>query len=403
MKETKDEYLFRPGVLDAALERTLPATSYVEWIMQVRQIACWGRVLNLDVLPLIERWSAGGVNAAPADTGLIRAAVRASSLDKVDAFAMAGTFLRDSGIIPDIRAGRFGAYQPTAADLARQEAQRREMEAAQLAELKASQEQRQIALRQASKIYRNASLDPSLSPYWQAKCSAAALPLPLPDDVKAANWRTFEKGASARGIYWNHSLIIPLYRINDFHQLFRKTIEIICGRANPVTELSYMGAKRGLKGAQRAGAFYPFNIDTARHGAPLVICEGFSSGSALTLSIGGALPVVCAMSCNNFAAVIDELRIAYSKSPIYIVGDVGVGEEIAQSIAKAKTGFHFPPVYAVPLSRVLFEDGADPFDLLARHGVENSRVLLRSLFREAREGRDATVSGPSSSDASHNI
>jgi hypothetical protein len=107
------------------------------------------------------------------------------------------------------------------------------------------------------------------------------------------------------------------------------------------------------------------------------------------------------MSCNNFAAVIDELRIVYNHSPIYIVGDVGVGEEIAQGIAESSTSRR-PPVYAVPLSRVLFEDGNDPFDLLARHGVDNC-ALLRSLFREARIGRDGTLSGPSSSDASHNI
>ncbi|MGP2004998.1 AAA family ATPase, partial [Citrobacter freundii] len=165
-------------------------------------------------------------------------------------------------------------------------------------------------------------------------------------------------------------------------------------------ELSFTGAKRGLKGSQRGGAFYPFNLDKARKGAPIVICEGFSSGVALSLSIGGALPVVCAMSCNNFAAVIDELRIAFHDNPIYLVGDVGVGEEIAQDIAAIKSRV---PAYSVPLSRVLFEDGNDPFDLLARHGVENSRTLLRSLFREARIGRDGTLSTPSSSDASDNI
>ena len=123
---------------------------------------------------------------------------------------------------------------------------------------------------------------------------------------------------------------------------------------------------------------------------------------ALSVAMGHALPVFCAMSCNNFAAVIDELRIVYSSCPIYIVGDVGVGEEIAQGIAESSTSRR-PPVYAVPLSRVLFEDGNDPFDLLARHGVDNSRALLRSLFREARIGRDGTLSGPSSSDVSHNI
>ena len=403
MSESKDEFLLWPGVFDEALARVLPAPSYMEWVQQVRQIACWANILRLsDAQAICERWSASGVNAAPADAGLIRAALRPQSLEKLSPFSMAGAFLRDSGLIPEINAGRFGSYQPTTADLARREAQRREMEEAHRVALEADERQRQIAIRQATQIYNKASLDPALSPYWQGKCSAAALPLPLPDDVKAANWRTFEKGASSKGIYWNNSLIIPLYCITDTLQLGMSTIEIICGRPNPATELSFTGAKRGLKGAQRSGCFYPFDIDKARHGSPLVICEGFTSGLALSLAMGSALPVFCAMSCNNFAAVIDELRIVYSHCPIYIVGDVGVGEEIAQGIAEADTRSH-SPVYAVPLSRCLFEDGADPFDLLARHGVDNSRVLLRSLFREARIGRDGTLSGPISSDASHNI
>ncbi|KLP92214.1 ATPase AAA [Enterobacter roggenkampii] len=399
----KDEYLLWPGVFDEALARVMPAPSYMEWVQQVRQIACWANILRLsDAQAICERWSASGVNAAPADAGLIRAALRSQSIEKLSPFSMAGAFLRDSGLIPEIHSGRFGSYQPTAADLAKREAQRREMEEAHRVALEADERQRQIAVRQATQIYNKASLDPAQSPYWQGKCSAAALPLPLPDDVKASNWRTFEKGAPSKGIYWNHSLIVPLYRITDDLQLGMSTIEIICGRPNPETELSFTGAKRGLKGAQRGGSFYPFNIDKARHGSPLVICEGFTSGLALSLAMGRTLPVFCAMSCNNFAAVIDELRIVYNHSPIYIVGDVGVGEEIAQSIAEANTR-RYPPVYSVPLSRCLFEDGNDPFDLLARHGVDNSRVLLRSLFREARIGRDGTLSAPSSSDASHNI
>jgi hypothetical protein len=311
MSESKDEYLLWPGVFDEALARVLPAPSYMEWVQQVRQIACWANILRLsDAQAICERWSASGVNAAPADAGLIRAALRPQSLEKLSPFSMAGAFLRDSGLIPEINAGRFGSYQPTAADLAKREAQRREMEEAHRVALEADERQRQIAIRQATQIYNKASLDPALSPYWQAKCSAAALPLPLPDDVKAANWRTFEKGIQ-QGIYWNHSLIVPLYRVDDELQLGMSTIEIICGRPNPETELSFTGAKRGLKGAQRGGCFYPFNIDKARHGSPLVICEGFPPAWRC-LAMGHALPVFCAMSCNNFAAVIDELRIVYT-------------------------------------------------------------------------------------------
>lgn len=113
----------------------------MEWVQQVRQIACWANILRLsDAQAICERWSASGVNAAPADAAY-SAALRPQSLEKLSPFSMAGAFLRDSGIIPEINAGRFGSYQPTAADLARREAQRREMEEAHRVALEADERQ----------------------------------------------------------------------------------------------------------------------------------------------------------------------------------------------------------------------------------------------------------------------
>ena len=91
MSESKDEFLLWPGVFDEALARVLPAPSYMEWVQQVRQIACWANILRLsDAQAICERWSASGVNAAPADAGLIRAALRPQSLEKLSPFSMAG-------------------------------------------------------------------------------------------------------------------------------------------------------------------------------------------------------------------------------------------------------------------------------------------------------------------------
>jgi hypothetical protein len=82
MSESKDEYLLWPGVFDEALARVMPAPSYMEWVQQVRQIACWANILRLgDAQAICERWSASGVNAAPADAGLIRGALRPQSLE----------------------------------------------------------------------------------------------------------------------------------------------------------------------------------------------------------------------------------------------------------------------------------------------------------------------------------
>jgi hypothetical protein len=72
------------------------------------------------------------------------------------------------------------------------------MEEAHRVALEADERQRQIAIRQATQIYNKASLDPALSPYWQGKCSAAALPLPLPDDVKPQTGAPLKKAHPAR-------------------------------------------------------------------------------------------------------------------------------------------------------------------------------------------------------------
>ncbi|WP_227689419.1 hypothetical protein [Klebsiella quasipneumoniae] len=111
MSESKDEFLLWPGVFDEALARVLPASDYLGWVQQVRQIACWANILRLgDAQTICERWSASGVNAAPADAGLIRAALRPQSLEKLSPFSMAGAFLRDSGLIPR---STLGALAPT--------------------------------------------------------------------------------------------------------------------------------------------------------------------------------------------------------------------------------------------------------------------------------------------------
>lgn len=119
------------------------------------------------------------------------------------------------------------------------------------------------------------------------------------------------------------------------------------------------------------------------------------TGIAVSLMTGGKLPIICAMSCEFFSNVIDELQIAYPVSPFYIIGDVGAGHRKAADLATEKGRAE---IYAVDLEPCLPEqEGADAFDMLARHGVDNGMVLLRSMFRTARLARgDATVS-PSSS------
>lgn len=96
-------------------------------------------------------------------------------------------------------------------------------------------------------------------------------------------------------VYWNNSVIVPLYVISEYLQLGHVSIEAICGTASPPA--SRTGDKRGLKGGLRQGAFFPINTDKARHNLPLVIVEGLMTGIAVSLMTGGKLPIICAMSC----------------------------------------------------------------------------------------------------------
>ena len=113
----------------------------------------------------------------------------------------------------------------------------------------------------------------------------------------------------------------------------------------------------------------------------MVVCEGFMSGLALSLLIGGKLPVVCAMSVGNFGATVQSLnKFVMGGHPFVLVPDIG-GQDLAidQAIPNARV----IDLSAVPGAEGV--DGYDPFDLLARHGVEMGRKYLRGLFREARD------------------
>ena len=105
------------------------------------------------------------------------------------------------------------------------------------------------------------------------------------------------------------------------------------------------------------------------------------SGLALSLLIGGKLPVICAMSVGNFRATVQTLnRFLLGESPFFLVPDIG-GMDLA--VDQAIPGARVVDLSGVPGADNT--DGYDPFDLLARHGTAMGRKYLRGLFREARD------------------
>lgn len=393
---TRSELLELPGLLDEAMART-PAPdcggSFEEWRQNLTGIMCWLRYLGRDgeAVSLCTRWSESAALTAEQrsnNASIIRsnaAFVGTLSADDVERYAC-GFMFRSPDLI-------HWAYTQQSRELSpevlrqreEQRQQRREELEHQAAEAEAvTMDQRRKAATQEVRILQKATKAVTASPYWQAKEKAAGIPLPVPEGLQCGDVRMFLPIVGQS--YWNNSVIVPLYCVTEALQLGRMSLEVICGASNPAGIPT--GTKRGIKGSSRHGAFFPIGLGKTRNDLPLVICEGLMSGIALSLMTGGNLPVICAMSCGNFSAVIDELRMVYQSQPLYIVGDVGVGHEKALELARADRS---SLIHAVELEPCLPEqEGADPFDLLARHGVENGRVLLRSMFRSARG--DATVS-----------
>lgn len=413
--ETDDEWRKRYLKSQAAFSEALASVpapycdcgQYLEWIKGLTSICCWLSVLNRqsEAADICAQWSES-VPLTSAQLAENRQLINATIKDaekiinddvREDYAAMFAA--REPGLLRRLYMITDGEYAPPSTQPRRQqeaqrEARQQEFEARQLEQEQATQKQRQKAYADAMRIYGKGNADPEAvraTPYWCEKEEAAGFPLPVPAGVRCGSARMFLPVVGP--VWWNSSVIVPLYVINEHVKLGQASIELICGRPNPPA--SRTGDKRGLKGGLRQGAFFPIGLDRARHGEPLVIVEGLMTGIAASLMMGGKLPVICAMSCEFFSSVIDELQIAYPASPFYIIGDVGTGHRKAADLATERGRAE---IYAVDLEPCLPEqEGADAFDMLARHGVDNGMVLLRSMFRTARLARgDATVS-PSSS------
>lgn len=384
------DFLYVPEILDLALDRALPSVTYAEWVGQLLRFNAWftlqGR--SSEAGAALIRWSAAGSNSTAADAKIIAAALK--SADKApDLTLSAGKALAESGLAADIRRGAVILREPSPEEVDRRERQRIEYHQRQ-------REAEELLIKNRSKaIDRNHSLlaaakrPADRADYVVAKCQAAGLAIPVPSDVRAGNYCKHRKD----NVWWNNSLYVPLYEIGTVAPLHNVGLEIICGTANPVSS-GKVGEKYCIPFTTRHGTFYPFNLQAAAKGAPIVICEGWASAWATAAIVGDGLCVLAAFSCGNFLPVVEAIRGVYPENPIFIIGDVGVGHSTAINLIDDVRNKFSRNLYAVDLFPCLPDQpGADPFDLLARHGLDHGRVLLRSLFRDARAAsRDSTLS-----------
>ena len=111
--------------------------------------------------------------------------------------------------------------------------------------------------------------------------------------------------------------------------------------------------------------------------APLA---GAQTNPSTTCSAAAAPPPVAPILPGEFLGWTNAFRLENEQVAAVLVPDIG-GLDLAidQAIPNARV----IDLSAVPGAEGV--DGYDPFDLLARHGVEMGRKYLRGLFREARD------------------
>lgn len=89
------------------------------------------------------------------------------------------------------------------------------------------------------------------------------------------------------------------------------------------------GNKRFIKGHKTTGAYW--YARTIRSDKPLGIAEGVAT--AISVETVNHFPVVAAMSCGNLLSVAKRMRDRFPTRLIYVLADVGNGEQEANEAA----------------------------------------------------------------------
>jgi len=172
------------------------------------------------------------------------------------------------------------------------ERKQRQAENAKRAELEAQQiaKQHQSASEQAYRIIESAKPAPANHPYLQ------------------------RKQIDAHGILYGavlsygNALIIPIYG----------TQSPFIGEVQNVQSINAKGNKYFLPAGKKAGGYYPIQWI---EGAPIVICEGFSTGATLAEHYTPFSSVICAFDAGNLLPVAKAFRAQYPTAQIILAGD----------------------------------------------------------------------------------
>ncbi len=105
----------------------------------------------------------------------------------------------------------------------------------------------------------------------------------------------------------NPEIAVPLYNID--------------GNIQSLQWIDKNGNKRFYPCASTSGAFFHIGLDSLKDGEPILICEGFATGSKIHQLT--ELPTVCAMNCDNVSTVTKAFKTStkYKDRQIIIMTD----------------------------------------------------------------------------------
>jgi phage/plasmid primase-like uncharacterized protein len=257
---------------------------------------------------------------------------------------------------PD-RTGRFSKLPVTTAGRTVLQSESRARRSGSSAESKAERQAVEVAaqealrhegaMRQASKILKNASGDPRQHPYWIKKH------VNFGSAVKRGPW-------PQRG--WQDALLIPGYDADQ--------------RISTIEAINQDGSKDSLAGGRKRGAILP--IKPFRHADLVVIAEGVANAAAGAESCSSS--AVAALGASNLLEAGRIVRGLNLSAKIAFLADHdpnGTGLKYARAAAAEVGGV------VVDLSGLLPDAKFDAWDLFDRLGLD---ALGRAIVKSVKDG-----------------
>lgn len=187
----------------------------------------------------------------------------------------------------------------------------------------------------------------------------------------------------ARFFNQEKKIVVPLFNIE--------------GKIQSLQFIDKDGNKKFYPHASTSGAFFSMGLQTSQESDPILVCEGFATGSKIHQLTG--LPTVCAMSCDNVGNVTKAFKSSskYKDRQIIIMTDNDIKTEKNYI---EKNGVPFNPGinagekaveagnaigYIAPIFNYETPEGSDWDDYALTHGDRETAEIMNKKIKEVLE------------------